>query len=107
MYRAIYSFIILHEYLRPPLQGYRLTNEGYFVPVLPAQLSNDQWQIESEVLGLRLETADHNLRLYDPVKEEYLRTPEETEAALRYEREARLAAEAEIARLRDLLNQQQ
>ena len=95
-----FLFDPLHEYLRPPLQGYWLTDEGYFVPVLPVQLPNGDWQIESEVLGLLLETADHNLRLYDPDKEEYLRTPEETEAALR-------DAEAEIERLRTLLNQQQ
>ena len=95
-----FLFDPLHEYLRPPLQGYRLTNEGYFVPVLPTQLSSGEWQIESKVLALLLETAEHNLRLYDPDKEEYLRTPIETEAALR-------DAEAEIERLRTLLNQQQ
>lgn len=98
--REYFLFDPLHEYLRPPLQGYRLTDEGYFVPVLPRQLPDGQWQIESEVLLLLLETTSHNLRLYDPVQEEYLRTPKETEAALR-------DAEAEIARLRALLNQQQ
>jgi Uma2 family endonuclease len=95
-----FLFDPLHEYLRPPLQGYRLTGEGYYVPVLPRQLLNGEWQIGSEVLALLLETDHHNLRLYDPDKEEYLRTPEETEAALRN-------AEAEIERLRSLLNQQQ
>jgi hypothetical protein len=49
--------------------------------------------LHSEVLGLELRVEDGLLRLYDPKTGEYLRTPEETEIALRLEKAARQIAE--------------
>jgi Uma2 family endonuclease len=122
--REYVLFDPLHEYLRPPLQGFRLTAEGYYEPVKPQPFTKGEWQLESEVLGLALHTEGPNLRLYDPETSAYLRLPEETEealvemesvlaetesvlaeteVALRTERAARAAAEVEIERLKALL----
>ena len=78
----------LGEYLRPPLQGYRLI-EGRYEPIA----LNDQGGFASEVLGLELRVRDDDLRLYDPEREEWLLTPQE-------EADARREAEAEVVRLR-------
>lgn len=96
--REYFLFDPLREYLRPPLQGFRLVDD-YYVPVIPEQLDNGEWQTNSEVLGLVLQTEGPNLRLYDPEQERYLPMPAE-------EAEARRAAEAEVERLRALLAQQ-
>lgn len=129
--REYFLFDPLHEYLRPPLQGFRLTAEGYYEPLKPWPLANGEWQLESEVLALALHTEGSNLRLYDPETHAYLRMPVETElalaesesvlaetelvltetelvlaetkVALRTEREVRETAEAEITRLKALL----
>jgi Uma2 family endonuclease len=124
--REYFLFDPLHEYLRPRLQGFRLTAEGYYEPLKPKPLAKGEWQLESEVLDLILHTAGSNLRLYDPETRAYLRMPEETEsalaetesvlaetesvlaeteAALRAERAVREAAEGEITRLKALLEQ--
>jgi Uma2 family endonuclease len=88
----------LREYLKPPLQGFRLDGD-YFVPLQPDRLPDGEWQLASEVLGLHLQTKENALRLYDPHTEQFLLTPSE-------EAKARRVAEAEIARLRVLLDQQ-
>ena len=75
------------DYLRPCLQGYRL-EEGRYVRL---ELVNDR--LHSRQLGLDLVQVGETLRLYDPVKREYLPTAQEQ--AERVE-----AAEAEVARLR-------
>jgi len=67
--------------------------------LMPDQLENGEWQLRSDVLALILRTDGPDLRLYDPEANAYLRMPEETEAALQ-------AAEAEIERLKALLEQQ-
>ena len=51
------------------------------------------------MLGLHLEPAGEQLRLYDPVAV-HLQTPTEVREALDRETAARLAAEAEIDKLR-------
>ena len=93
-----FLFDPLREYLRPPLQGFRLVDD-YYVPVIPEQLNNSEWQTSSEVLELILRTEGSSLRLYDPEQKRYLLMPAE-------EAEARRAAEAEVERLRALLAQQ-
>ena len=86
------------EHFFPTLVGERLVNGRYE----PIELSNDEsgtLRGHSEALGLELrvlEDREPNLRLYDPVEGEWLRSLEE-------ETEARLAAEAENRRLRELL----
>jgi Uma2 family endonuclease len=108
------------EWLNPRLQGFRLESGVYRrIETSP---------VHSRVLGLDLRVFENSLRLHDARTGERLRTPDEevgaraklevelrreTEArqreaeALRRETEARREAEAEIARLRALLAQQQ
>lgn len=103
--REYFLFDPLKDYLRPPLQGFRL-DESYYVSIMPQPWDEGEWQIHSQVLGLTLRTDGSLLRLYDPEQERYLLTrAEETE--VRRQAEARAeAAEAELARLRARLEQQ-
>jgi Uma2 family endonuclease len=75
------------EYLQPPLQGYRLRKGSY------ARIGRVNGRLPSQVLGLHLEQAGWQLRLYDPVTKRWLPTPDEERQALR-------RAEAEVERLR-------
>jgi Uma2 family endonuclease len=97
------------EYLRPSsLLGYRLVRGRYVA------IRSVRDRLPSKVLNLHLERRGVQLRLYDPVQERILLTPQETaqeEKARRLEAEAklngeirgRLEAEAEVERLRRLL----
>jgi Uma2 family endonuclease len=85
----------LDEYLKPPLQGYRLA-EGRYERIQGEPLF-------SQVLGVELHRRDQWLRLYDPVRKEWLLTPDEVEEARQAEAAARQALEAEVARLRQEL----
>jgi Uma2 family endonuclease len=96
------------EYLRPPLQGYRLS-QGVYQP-LPVVERDAGLALTSEALGIELHAGPQRLRLYDPRAGEYLRTAAEEAAARREADVARQAAEsraqaleAELARLRDEL----
>jgi Uma2 family endonuclease len=114
--REYFLFDPLRDYLKPPLQGFRLMG-AYYVPLRAKQLGDDNWELHSEALGLTLRTAGSTLRLYDPVQKRYLlnrteeaearRIAEEQvaqQAEARRMAESRLQeAEAEIARLRALL----
>lgn len=108
-----------HEYLTPPLQGYRL-HEGRYERIAPDERS----RLWSEELGLWLEQSGDKLRLFNPLTGEYLRTPAEAErerlqekarADAQQERadaeaSARAKAEAELTSLRaqlEALRQQQ
>jgi Uma2 family endonuclease len=81
-----YLFDPLNEFLKPPLQGHHLDASGHYQR-LPGE------ELDSPALGLRLVVRDGWLRLLDPAAGALLPTLEEAEAA-------RVAAEAEIARLR-------
>jgi Uma2 family endonuclease len=85
-----------NDYLRPPLRGYRLTDEGY-VPIEPDATGG----LICEQLSLRLYLEAGELVIYD------LETgkPLLTEAGA--ERAAREAAEAEVQRLRKLLDERE
>jgi Uma2 family endonuclease len=99
----------LGEYLRPPLQGYRLQEGEY--QRLPAGSAGE---LTSQALGLELRVEAGHLRVVNPATGERLLTPAESlaahraevtarqaEAAARQAAEARAAqAEAELARLR-------
>jgi hypothetical protein len=116
--RAIYSMLgvreyfvydPLGEYLRPPLQGYRL-HEGEYERLQPA----GEEGLTSQVLGLALRVEAGRLRVIDPATGERLLTPAELHAARRAEATARQAevtarraaevraaeVEAELERLR-------
>ncbi len=94
-----FLFDPLGDYLKPQLQGFRLTPDGY--------MREFGMELTSEVLGLRLVTESDGLRLYDIRTGAKLEKYEETMERLRRQREradeeARRAdrAEAEIERLR-------
>jgi Uma2 family endonuclease len=74
----------LGEYLRPPLQGYRL-QQGEYERVLPG----DQGQLVSQALSLELRLQDGQLQIVNPATGERLLTPAEAHAARRTEAEAR------------------
>jgi Uma2 family endonuclease len=92
----------LGEYLRPPLQGYRLQSGEYErVP------SGGQGEFTSQVMSLELRVEEGQLRVVNSATGERLLTHAELQAARRAEAEARKAAEArafqaeaELARLR-------
>lgn len=115
-----FLFDPLREYLNPLLQGFR-REESYFVPLKPEPLPGGEWQLESKLLGLILQTQGETLRLYDSQTKQFLLTHEEEAEARRAEAKARRpeaearqaaeeraeAAEAEIARLRALLEKRE
>jgi len=78
----------LREYLRPPLQGYRLQEGEY--QRLP---SGGEGELVSQVLGIELRVEAGCLRVVDLATGERLLTPAEAQTARR-------AAEAELERLR-------
>lgn len=96
--REYFLFDPLGDYLRPPLQGFRLT-DSYYLPVTPERWTEGEWQIHSQVLDLTLRTDGSTLRLYDPEQDRYLLSRAE-------EAEARRAAEAEVELLRAMLAKQ-
>jgi hypothetical protein len=79
------------EYLNPPFQGYRL-RQGKYVPIQPAG-----GRLPSSVLGLQLERAGLDLRLFDPKAHKWLPTPEERIAQTEAEVE-RLQRQLELLR---------
>ncbi len=111
--REYFLFDPLDEYLRPPLRGYRL-QQGQYQP-LAVEADRSLWSV---ALGLALHVRGTQLRLYDPAGQRWLPTPQEEEAARRVaedraqvaearatvEADARREAEAEVARLRALLD---
>ena len=114
--RDIYAMMGVTEYWRfdptssyfsPPLIGERLGDSGYTA----MDLTTDDDSIlrgHSAVLGLDVcALPDGNLRLYDPVSQQWLRTHGESEAALRESEAARQAAEEELRVLREQLQRYQ
>jgi len=81
-----FQFDPTRDYLKPPLQGFRLV-EGDYVAI-----DRVAGRLPSEKLGVHLEQAGAELRFYDPVTRRRLLTPRE-----RAEQEmiARIRAEAE------------
>jgi Uma2 family endonuclease len=90
--REYFLYDPLGEYLRPPLQGYRLW-EGEYERVL----SGAQGELASQVLRLELRVEEGQLRVVNPATGERLLTPAEVQAARRAEAEARQAVEARAA----------
>jgi Uma2 family endonuclease len=100
------------DYLKPPLQGFRLVEAEYL------RIDPVDGRLPSAVLGLHLERAGADLRLYDPVTGRWLPTPRERVEAERQRAEAehqraeaerqraeremaeRIRIEAEVERLR-------
>src|SRR5262245_24817005 len=95
--REYFIYDPLGEYLRPPLQGYRL-HEGEYQRLLLTGAEG----LTSQVLGLELRVEAGRLRVSDPATGERLLTPAEVYAARRAEATASRVAEveAELERLR-------
>lgn len=81
-----FQFDPTEDYLRPPMQGFRLV-EGRYDPIAPVS-----GRLPSLLLGLHLERDGKQLRLFDPVTRR--RIPTRKEWAEEAERE-RIAAERE------------
>jgi Uma2 family endonuclease len=85
------------EYLDPPLRGYRL-RRGRYGAIRPVQ-----GRLPSKLLGLHLEAAGEELRLYDPARGLWLPTPQEAqeqaEAGWQQAEAGRQQAEAERQRV--------
>jgi Uma2 family endonuclease len=92
--REYFLFDPLGEYLKPPLQGFRLA-EGEYRPVEPVG-----GRLPSEVLALHLEADGVRLRLYDPATARHLLTRLE---ALEAERQEHRRKDAELLREREEL----
>jgi Uma2 family endonuclease len=107
--REYFLYDPLDEYLRPPLQGFRL-QQGEYERILPG----DEGALVSQALSLELWVEERQLRVVNPSTGERLLTPAEAQAARRAEADARQAeiaarqaaearaalAEAELDRLR-------
>lgn len=93
--REYFLFDPLAEYLKPPLQGFRLVGEEY----VPIDQADDDALISQE-LGLRLSSAGSELRLINIASDQPLLRPAELEAARQAEAAARQRAEQEIEQLR-------
>lgn len=85
------------DYLDPRLQGHRLEN-GVYVPI-PLEQGDRLYSVQ---LGLYVVMLGQTFRFYDPLRQEFLRTPEEQ--AQRAEQEARRAEQE--ARRAQALEQQ-
>jgi Uma2 family endonuclease len=89
----------LGDYLDPTIQGYRLVGGRY------QSIRLKDGRMPSRVLGLHLEPAGVDLRIWNPATGNWLPTDEELRRADE-ERRARIAAEEEVARLRERLARQ-
>ncbi|MCP4111799.1 MAG: Uma2 family endonuclease [Desulfobacteraceae bacterium] len=78
----------------PVLQGYRLDKKGFYRRIRLGKLPGGVRKLESRFLGLELHLESGRLRIYDPVKREYLLTYSEEKAGRVQERSDRLLAEA-------------
>jgi Uma2 family endonuclease len=85
----------LEEYLRPPLQGYRLERHEYESMRLDAE-----GKLHSAVLGLDLQIVQGDLRLIDPRTGRLLSTPGEAFEAAREAQAESERLRAELAKLR-------
>ena len=84
----------LGEYLRPPLQGYRLQDGEY--ERMPLQSPD---HLVSQVLDLELQLVDGRLYLVRPTNGEQLLSPAEAQVARRAAEVRAAQAEAELQRL--------
>jgi Uma2 family endonuclease len=90
--REYFLYDPLDDYLRPPLQGFRL-KQGEYERVPPG----NEGALVSQALSLELRVEERQLRVVKPSTGERLLTPAEAQAARRTEADARQAAEARAA----------
>ena len=94
--REYFLFDPRGDYLKPTLQGYRLSR-GDYLPIAPVAK-----RLPSSVLGLHLERSGTDLRFFDPETGEWLPTLQEE---AQRERAGRLRAETAVARLEKALRE--
>src|SRR5438876_11689584 len=87
-----FLFDPLGDYLKPPLQGFRL-QDGKYEPIAPAKN-----RLPSQTLRLHLERDGEHLRLHDPKTGQWLRTPAEDRKQTRAENEELRKEVEEIGR---------
>jgi Uma2 family endonuclease len=85
----------LGEYLRPPLQGYRL-QEGEYQRIPPG----GEGRLASQALGLELRLENGRLRVFNPTTGERLLTPAEALVARRVADARASRTETELEQLR-------
>ena len=99
--RGTYAFLGVREYmqydptqdyLRPPLQGFRLAGENY-TPLPHVTLPEGTIVLYSEVLGLELRLDNGVLRFFAPTSGQYLLNYQEVEQARQAAEQARQVAE--------------
>jgi Uma2 family endonuclease len=73
--REYFLFDPTQDYLKPPLQGFRLEGDEYI------RIEPVDGRLPSEVLGLHLERDGKELRLYDPETRSWLPKPRERQKA--------------------------
>jgi Uma2 family endonuclease len=93
--KEYFLFDPYQDYLKPPMQGYRL-RQGVYHKIRPVQ-----GRLPSQVLGLHLEQNGKELRLYNPATDRWLPTPAEQLAQVEAENER---LHRELAELRRRLN---
>ena len=93
--REYFLFDPLDEYLRPPLQGYRLVGDRY-EPITPVAS-----RLPSEVVGLHFERNEDQLRLFDPAAGHWLPTPLEAREQAEAERDRAFADRDRVVAERD------
>ncbi len=102
--KEYYIYDPYHE-IEPSFIGFHLVGENY------QEITFVNGQLPSEVLGLALRERAGVLRLYNPIKDEWLSTSQErvaaAEAHAEQESHARQEAEAELAKLREALERLQ
>lgn len=85
------------DYLKPPLQAYRLIDENYW-PIPAEILPDGSLVMHSVVLGLDLRLENGILRFYDPLTGQKLLSHEEAEQARQQAEQARREAEERVRR---------
>ncbi len=81
------------DYLQPALRVRWLDQDGSYQELQLDQLSDETLVLESQLLGVELHLKGNRLRLFDPTRQDYLRTYQEAEAQIKIETQARLAEE--------------
>ena len=82
------------DYLNPQLKGYTLI-EGRYQAKTAIAITERDYKISSEVLGLELHLLGGKLRFLDPKSQKYLPSYQEMELALQQQKLARQQAELE------------
>ena len=98
--RELWLFDPFAKRIAGHIAGFRLIASAWE----PIKRLPDKDAYPSGVLGLELRAEGDDLRIHDPVAGEDLLGYEEEQAGRLAERQRRLAAEAEVARLRAMLN---